>query len=189
MAKLPVSHAVLAAGTIAVASCVVTGALSARAQTQPFTRAIVASTEAALRDQLSCEHDPEVARAINAMHANHLIKYVAEENAVYLFEPTTEMKFLGFKIIHISGAEYGEFKGVPGSTMAGTAPPVFIEIDVAASVDELRSRASEAGLLHKGENYKNPGLEISAQGYASYLVRKNRAATSSVTCVQGRLDH
>ncbi len=186
MAKPALSYAILAAGMIAAASFVATGTLAARAHKHSPPKSIVASTEAALRDQLKCTDDPEVARAINAMQSNHLIKYVADENAIYLFEPKTEMRFLGFKIIYISGAEYGEFKGVPGSTMAGTAPPVFIEIDVAAPVSELRRRALEAGLLQEGPNYRNPGLKISAM--ASYLAPKSQSPISSVTCTRGYLD-
>jgi hypothetical protein len=142
-------------------------------------------TSAALVDQLKCREQPQAARAINAMLKNHQIRYVANESGVYLFEPTASLNLLGLKVVHVSGFDDdGAFKGVPNSLMVGTAPPVFLEIDVAAPVGELRKRALAAGLTESVPSRGIRGFEISAEGYATYLARKSAVTTSSIRSVK-----
>lgn len=62
-------------------------------------------TSAALLDQIGCQHRPQVARSINAMLRNRLIRYVANESGVYYFRPTGPLRFLGFRIRYISASD------------------------------------------------------------------------------------
>ena len=142
-------------------------------------------TGAALVDQMRCQSKPQVARAIDAMIKNRLINYVENESGVYLFEPTAPLTIFGLKIVHISGFDDNyAFKGVPNSTMVGTAPPVFLEIDVAAPASELRKRALAAGLIEGAPSEHTSGFDVSAKGWASYLAGKSRVVTSSIRCVK-----
>ena len=163
----------------------------AQAPGQPTTTGDAAGTRAselasaALVDQLGCREAPQVARAINAMLRNKQIRYVANESGVYLFEPVVPLRLLGLKITHVSGFDDAEaFRGVPNSLMVGTAPPVFLEIDVAAPVGEVRKRAVAAGLTEAVPSQGKRGFDASAKGWATYLARRNGVATSSIRCVK-----
>jgi hypothetical protein len=137
----------------------------------------------ALIDQVRCQHTPEVAHVINAMLENRLIRYVDNENGVYLFTPTGPLKIFGLRIAHISGFDMDDaFKGVPNSTMVGTAPPVFLEIDVAASAGELRAKALSAGLVEAVLGQHKRGFQVLKDGYGSYLAPKNRMEMSTIHC-------
>ena len=128
-----------------VASIAFAGA--ANAYQAPPPEALIQRTEAALVDQMKCERTPQAALAINAMLKNKLLRYVDNESGVYLFEPTKPLTFLGLPVLHISGFDdVAGFRDAPDSLMVGTAPPVFLEIDVAAPEGELRKRALAAGL-------------------------------------------
>jgi hypothetical protein len=145
-------------------------------------RSVVERTEKALVEQMRCDGTPEVARAINTLLRNKLIRYKANESGVYMFVPNVPLKFLGLRIKHISGFDLDTpFKGVPDSLMVGTAPPVFLEIDVAAPSRELKKRALNAGLVEaiRGKG----GFQVSVKGYATYLGGKSRTVVSSITCV------
>lgn len=143
---------------------------------------VIDRTGAALLDQIKCQRTPQVSRTINAMLQNRLIRYVANESGVYLFKPTVPLAFLGLRVTHISGFDYDGFIDVPGSTMVGGTPPVFLEIDVAASTDELRKRALDAGLVEVDYQKGQRGFEVSAGG--SYLADDKNAAISSIQCTQ-----
>lgn len=136
----------------------------------------------ALLDQIKCQRSPQVALVINAMLENRLIRYVDNENGIYLFVPTAPLNFLGLRVMHISGFGEMAFKHVPPSTMVGTAPPLFLEIDVAAPTSELRMRALNAGLVEAIPYEHKRGFEVSAEGYGSYLAPKSRTKTSSIRC-------
>jgi hypothetical protein len=147
---------------------------------------LIDRTKAALFDQLKCQYKPQVGRAINAMLNNGLVRYVDNESGIYLFKPTVPMTFLGLKVNHISGFDLDErFYNVPASRMLGTAPPVFLEIDVAASVSELRRRALSAGLIEAVPSEHKRGFEVSllTEGYGSYLAPKHGDLASSIRCV------
>lgn len=144
----------------------------------------IGRTEEALLDQIKCQRTPQVARAINAMLENKLIRYVDNENGVYLFAPAAPLTFLGLQVKHISGFDYDPFSGVPGSTMVGTAPPVFLEIDVAAPASELRKRALDAGLVEAVPDEHKRGFEVSTEGLGSYLATEDSGMTSSIQCVE-----
>ena len=138
-------------------------------------------TEAALLDQIRCQRDPQVAHAIDAMRANHLIRYVANESGIYLFAVTRPLKILGLPITHISGFDRDRaFENVPGSRMVGTAPPPFLEIDVAAPASELRARALKAGLVEATPWQHERGFEVSVG--RSYLAPRSRGAASNIQC-------
>src|SRR5205085_1540055 len=99
---------------------------------------LIELTEAALLDQIRCQHHPQVGRAINAMLANRLIRYVENESGTYLFAVSQPMTFLGLPITYVAGFDIDEaFEGGPGSRMLGPAPSSFLEIDVAAPAAEL----------------------------------------------------
>jgi hypothetical protein len=117
------------------------------------------------------------------MLRNKLIRYKANESGVYLFVPTVPLSFLGLRIRHISGFDYDGFDAVPSSRMVGTAPPVFLEIDVAASTADLSTRARTAGLVLKRTSPHKAGLIISTRGLASYLADETHSVTSSIACV------
>jgi hypothetical protein len=137
-------------------------------------------TSAALLDQIGCQHRPQVARSINAMLRNRLIRYIDNESGVYYFTPTAPMRFLGLRITHISASDLEIFRGTPGSRMVGTAPPTFLAIDVAASVGELRRRALGAGLV-EGVPYEHRlGFEVAAGG--SYSPDGNQRRISNIQC-------
>ena len=145
-------------------------------------RAVIDRTEKALFEQMRCQDAPQVARAINTMLRNKLIRYKAQESGVYMFVPNVPLKFLGLPIKHISGFDMDHpFNGVPDTLMVGTAPPVFLELDVAAPASELKKRALAAGLIEaiRGRG----GFQVSADGYATYLAGKSRTVVSSITCV------
>jgi hypothetical protein len=142
---------------------------------------IINQTEKALVEQMMYKDSPQVARAINAMLKNNLIRYKADESQVYMFVPNVPLKFLGFPIVHISGFDYDPFDGVPPSLMVGSAPPVFLEIDVAAPKTELRRRARKAG-FNEGISPDRAGGEVWTPGLATYLAGKNRTLVSSITC-------
>lgn len=108
------------------------------------------------------------------------IRYVDNENGVYVFIPTVPLTFLGMKITYISGFDYAAFKGVPDSTMAGTAPPVFLEIDVAVPANELRKRALDAGLVEGVPRKHKRGFEVLPE--QSYLAPEKREASSGIQC-------
>ena len=148
---------------------------------------IVSRTEDALVEQMRCKDTPQVARAINTMLRNKLIRYKADESLVYMFVPTTPLKFLGLPIKHISGFDMDTaFRGVPSSLQVGTAPPVFLEIDVAAPVSEVKKRAVDAGLVERIWPHKRRGFDVSssAEGYGSYLAGKSRSVMSSIRCTE-----
>ena len=140
-------------------------------------------TETALVDQIKCQRNPQVARSINAMLGNRIIRYVNDENGVYLFQPTARLTLFDLRVKHISGFDYEGFRRVPNSTMVGTAPPVFLEIDVEASTSELRKRATDAGLVEAVPGQKKRGFEISTKGLGSYLAADRDGVTSSIRCV------
>ncbi len=147
------------------------------------TPSLAEQTSAALLDQLRCRDTPETSRAINAMLKNHLIRYVENESGVYLFAPTVPLKFLDLRIAYISGFDYFGFRGAPPSTMAGGAPPVFLEVRVVAPVEELRRRGVSAGLVETEGPGLRPRLEFTADGNGSYLAPPSREVMSSVQCV------
>jgi len=66
--------------------------------------------------------------------------------------------------------------------MAGTAPPVFLQIDVAASRDELRKRALSAGLVEANYHEGQRGFSVSTGG--SYLADDKTSLISSIECTQ-----
>jgi hypothetical protein len=116
------------------------------------------------------------------MLRNKMIRYKAQESLVYMFVPTLPLKFLGLPVKHISGFDVDTpFKGVPGSRQVGTAPPVFLEIDVAAPESELRKRAIGAGFV-RGRSLDRPWGEVWQSGLATYLADEKPGATSSITC-------
>jgi hypothetical protein len=160
------------------------GAARPPAQQAPGDQAgshVIALTEAALLEQIRCQRDPQVERAIDAMRANHLLRYVDNESGIYLFAATKPLTFLGLPITHISGFDAdSEFLNTPGSTMVGTAPPVFLEIDVAAPASELRARALKAGLVEAIPHQHKRGFEVSAG--RSYLAPKSKGAASNIQC-------
>lgn len=157
-----------------------------QADSDPARKALIDRTNAALLDQIRCRKSPQTARAINAMLKGRLVRYAANESGVYVFRPTAPLTFLGLKIRYIGGFDCCEmFRGAPDSVMAGAAPPVFIEIGVAAPARELRKRALAAGLIEDipGQDSRR-GFQITARGgYAAYLAGKKSAATSSIACV------
>jgi len=148
------------------------------------SRSMIVQTEKALVEQISCKATPQVARAINAMLQHKLIRYVNNESGAYLFAPVVPLKFLGLPVRYISGFDYEGFGRVPASRMVGTAPPVFLEVRVAASVEELRKRASNAGLVETVGPGLRPRLDISAEGLGSYLAPKSREIMSSAECAR-----
>lgn len=165
--------------SLSVAALALTGASPVPA-TPP--RSVIDRTENALFEQMRCQGTPQVARAINTMLRNKLIRYKAQESGVYMFVPNAPLKFLGLPIKHISGFDMNHpFNGVPDTLMVGTAPPVFLEIDVAAPTTELKRRALNAGLAEaiRGRN----GFQISSNGNATYLAGETRSVVSSITCV------
>ncbi len=178
------SHRIILALTLAMVSNVVAGSVSeARAGANASGQHLMEVTDAALVDQIRCRQAPEVARAIDAMLANRLIRYVDNESGVYLFEPTTPLTFLGVRIVHVSGFDGDKaFRGVPSSRMAGTAPRPHLEIDVAAPVNELRKRARDAGLVERLPGQQR-GFDASTEGWNSYLAHKQGPPTSSIRCV------
>ncbi len=155
------------------------GCQPAARQTRSAT--LIGRTEAALVDQIRCRHRPQVAQAINAMQANNLLRYVDNESGVYLFAPTQPMTFLGLPITHISGFDAdAAFNGVPASTMVGTAPPTYLQVDVAAAPDELRKRALDAGLVEAVPAKSESGFSIEDKG--SYLSPEKVTTTSGIVC-------
>lgn len=146
---------------------------------------LIDRTGAALLDQIKCQRAPQVAHAINAMLEDRLIRYVYTENGAYLFAPNAPLTILGLRVKYISGFDSAGFNDVPGSTMVGTAPPVFLEIDVAASENELRRRALSAGLIEAVPDDDKRGFEVSdaTEGLGSYLANERRGAASSIRCV------
>ena len=155
---------------------------------KPATTRLLDLTEVALLDQIRCQNDPQVGRAVNAMLANRLIRYVDNESGIYLFAPTAPLRILGLRVRHVSGFDYLPFKGVPGTVMVGTAPPVFFEIDVDARPGELRKRALEAGLIEGVPHQDKRGFRISAsrEGLGSYLARDHDRGAASISCVSVR---
>jgi hypothetical protein len=149
----------------------------ARAAGHPVRAAIIARTEAALVDQMRCRKPPQVAETINGMLKNGLIRYVEDQNGSYRFRPTVPMTFLGLRITDIAGFDYTGFDGTPGSQMLGPAPPEYLEIGIAAPVDELRRRARRAGLV---EDDKRPGLKIASGN--EVLAGMRGAPASSIEC-------
>jgi hypothetical protein len=150
------------------------------------SRKVIARTENALFEQMRCKGTPQVARAINTMLKNKLIRYQANESGVYLFVPNVPLKFLGFPIKHISGFDQETaFNHVPDSLMVGTAPPVFLEIDVAAPTSELKERALNAGLVEAVRGRGGFQISSSQHGYGSYLARGSLKGLSSIACVGG----
>jgi hypothetical protein len=115
------------------------------------------------------------------MLKNKLIRYKADESRVYMFTPTVPLKFLGLPITHISGFDYKPFNGVPDSLMVGSAPPVFLEVEVAAPTSELKKRALDAGFV-EGISADRAGGEVWHPGLASYLAGKSRTVVSTITC-------
>jgi hypothetical protein len=147
----------------------------------PGPTRLVDPTSAALLDQIGCQHRPQVARSINAMLRNRLIRYIDNESGVYYFTPTAPMRFLGLRITHISASDLEDsFRGTPGSRMVGTAPPTFLAIDVAASVGELRRRALGAGLVEAVPYEHRLGFDVSAGG--SYSPDGNQRRISNIQC-------
>lgn len=123
-----------------------------------------------------------MAKAVNAMLKNRLVRYTDNESGIYLFSATAPVTFLGLPVRNVSGFEYdGDFRGVPPSRMVGTTPSVFLQIDVVAPVAELRNRALKAGLVEAVPYQHQHGFEVSAGG--SYLAPKTRAVISSIACV------
>jgi hypothetical protein len=115
------------------------------------------------------------------MLKNKLIRYVANESGIYLFAPTVPLKFLGLPIRHISGFDTDRaFRGVPASRMVGTAPPQFLQIDIAAPASELKKRALDAGFTEAIPIEGKLGFEVEALG--SYLSGKTRSVISSIEC-------
>ena len=155
-------------------------AMSAPGSAAP-SQSTIKRTEIALVQQISCRATPQVARAINSMLKNKLIRYVANESGIYLFVPNVPVKFLGFQIKHISGFDRDSaFDGVPFSRMIGTAPPQFIQIDVVAPSNELKKRALAAGLVEGIPSEGKLGFELEDLG--SYLAVKSRSTISSIEC-------
>jgi len=153
--------------------------------TNPPPKELIDSTQAALVDQIKCQDRPQVARAINAMLAHKLIRYVANENGIYAFAPTVRLTFLGMHIVHISGFDRDgpPFRGVPGTRMVGTAPETFLQIDVAGGQEELRSRALVAGMVEAVPHAHKRGFQVSAKG--TYLA-PTPVWTSNIECVDYR---
>ena len=140
---------------------------------------LIAATEASLLDQIRCQQDPQVAKAVNAMLTNGLIRYAENESGIYAFTPTRPLTLLGLKVSSISGFDFDAFEGAPRSLMVGTAPPVFLQIDVEASADELRQRALDAGLT-ESERGEQRGFRIEPGG--SDLAPRGSAVISGIQC-------
>jgi hypothetical protein len=158
------------------------GLLFTTSATAAPSTSVVNRTENALFEQMRCNDTPKVARAINTMLRNKLVRYKANESGVYMFVPSVPLKFLGLPIKHISGFDLDTaFKGVPDSVMVGTAPPAFLEIDIAAPTSELKKRALDAGLV-EAVAPSNRGFQVSAKGWASYLASKSHNVMSSIRC-------
>ncbi len=115
------------------------------------------------------------------MLKNRLIRYVADESGVYLFVPTVPLKFLRLPVRYMSAAlDEAAFSGVPSSKMVGTAPPNFLEIDVAATKGELKKRALNAGLAEVLPDQGKRGFEVDSLGL--YLAGKNTSTISAIVC-------
>jgi hypothetical protein len=166
----------------------ISGAIAHPPSQQQARSKLIDLSGAALLDQIKCQHSPQVAHAINAMLENRLIRYADNENGIYLFAPTAPLTLLGLRITHISGFDGAEeFKGVPPSRMVGTAPPTFLEVDVAAPTGELRMWALKSGLVEAVPHKRKTGFEVSAtssnRALGSYLAPKSATETSSIQCV------
>lgn len=180
MKKRPVHHILIALILITGTSSYPQISVARHAAGDPPRAHLIETTEAALVDQIKCQTSPKVALAINAMIKNRLIQYRDNESGVYLFAPNAPLTFLGLRIKNISGFDYEGFRDVPSSTMTGTAPPVFLEIDVAATESELRERALRAGLVEGSPSENRRGFEVSARG--SYLAGEPQTVTSKIEC-------
>ena len=138
-------------------------------------------SSAALIDQIGCQQKPQPAKAINALLKHHLVRYADGESGVYGYLPVAPLRFLGFRVTYISGSDTeGVIKAGPPLTMAGTAPPTFLQIDVAAPADALRLRALQAGLFEAHPQARKRGFVLDAHG--SYLARKSDTPTSGIIC-------
>ena len=173
-------------GTVALAGATAPQRSVQHGTRAPATTRLAELTSAALLDQIRCQHRPQVARSINVMLRNGLIRYIDNESGVYYFTPAVPLRFLGLRIRYISASDLDNiFRGLPGSRMVGTAPPTFLAIDVAASVAELRRRALNAGLMEGVPYEHRPGFDVSAGG--SYPVRANQRGISNIQCVDDSL--
>ena len=101
------------------------------------------------------------------MLKNGLVRYVANDGGIYLFEPTVPLKLLGLPVRHISGFDRNRaFRRTPRSKTA--EPPMFlpqfIEIDVGAPASELKRRALAAGFTEAVPGKGKLGFEVKALG-------------------------
>jgi len=127
---------------------------------------LVSKTQEALLHQVSCASRPQPALAINAMLKNNLVRYVANDDGIYLFAPNVPLKLLGLPVRHISGFDRDRAFHTPHTRTA--RPPMFlpqfIEIDVGAPAVELKKRALAAGLTEASTNQGKPGFEVKVLG-------------------------
>jgi hypothetical protein len=131
-----------------------------------YPDALISRTETALVQQIRCVDRPHPALAINAMLKNRLVRYVTNDDGIYLFAPTVPLKFLGLPVRHISGFDRDRAFQTPHTRTA--EPPMFLpqflEIDVEAPAPELKKRALAAGLTEAVPNEGRLGFEVKALG-------------------------
>lgn len=146
-------------------------------------RRTVEATERALEDQLRCKREPEVAKAINAMLKNRIIRYKRNYDGEYLFVPTVPLKFLGFRIRYISGFdEQIAFRRAPRSRFKfGGKPFHNLQIDVFARASQLKTRARRAGISESWTSRHHPGLEIDDE--PSSMAPRTRLKVAKIRCV------
>lgn len=146
------------------------------------SRAIILKTEKALIDQLQCKREPEVAKALNAMLKNRLIGYSKGYDGEYLFSPKVPLKFLGFRINHISGFDqHRTFRKAPPTQSEAGSPFHSIQIDIVTRARQLRIRAKRIHIVEAWTTEDHPGLEI--DGEPSHLAPKSPLAIAKIRCV------
>ena len=140
-------------------------------------------TERALVDQLRCKRPPEVAKAINAMLRNNLIRYRAGADGEYLFDPRLRLRFLGFRIKHIVAFDQNtSFRRAPRVRAKLEGRPFHhLQIEVVAPLGLLKLRAKKAGMVESWTSRDHPGLEIDDD--LSHLSPKSRLKITKVRCV------
>ena len=146
------------------------------------SQTIIRKTERALVDQFRCKQEPDVAKAVNAMLRNKLIRYEKGDDGEYLFSPTVPLTFLGFRIRHFTAFDqYRAFRRAPGTKDGEGTPLHSIQIDVVAQASRLQSRARRAGMVESWTSKEHPGLEIDDE--PSYLAPKSRGPIAKIRCV------
>lgn len=144
---------------------------------------LIRKTERALVDQFTCKARPEVAKSINAMLKNSLVRYKKGSDGEFIFAPTVPMKFLGFRIRYITAYDstIGFRKAPPIKSIFGGTPFHNIQIDVRARASQLRRRARKAGMIESWTTRDHTGLEIDSD--PSNLAPKTRYITAKIRCV------